>query len=89
MNYRNSLFVLNKIEKIRISEKQFNFEEFFLIGVILEIQEYKTSTQKKIFKLIFEDFNGIAIGIIFEKQGQIHHKTETFIGRKMTRQTFR
>ena len=41
-------------------------EDFLTIGVILEIQEYQTSFQKKISKIIFEDFNGLTAGLIFQ-----------------------
>ena len=43
-----------------------------LIGVVLERQEYKTLFQKKIVKLILEDLNGVAIGIIFESSRNIN-----------------
>ena len=60
-----SLF-LNRIEKIEMFENFQIIEDFLTIGVILEIQEYQTSFQKKISKIIFEDFNGLTAGLIFQ-----------------------
>lgn len=67
-NCQKSKVTLNRIEKIRIYENYQNIEYSLVIAVILEIQEYKTAFQK-IIKYIFEDFNGIIIGTIFEKNG--------------------
>ena len=41
----------------------------------MEVQEYRTSSEKKVIKLILEDFYGIIIGIIFEKN-QINFENE-------------
>lgn len=65
-SYQKSRVTLNRIEKIRMYENYQNIDYFIVIAVILEIQEYKTSFQK-IIKYIFEDFNGITNGTIFEK----------------------
>jgi len=61
------LSTLNKIEKIKISKNYQRINDFLIMAFILEIQEYKTSVKKKVLKLIFEDLNGVAIGIMFEK----------------------
>jgi len=59
--------ILNKIEKTKIFRNFSNSNEQLFISVILEIQEYKTSSQKKIIKMICEDLVGIYIAMIFEK----------------------
>ena len=68
---QNSFFLLNSIEKIKVSEMQYDNKDILVMGIIFEIQEYRISVQRKIFKLIYEDFNGMVTGIIFENNDSL------------------
>jgi hypothetical protein len=69
---KRSFLTLGTIEKKRIMKNDNFTNDVPLIGVVLERQEYKTLFQKKIVKLILEDLNGVAIGIIFESSRNIN-----------------
>ena len=58
---------LAKIEKIKIIKNNRDIHDFLIIAYILEIQEYTTFSKKKVLKVIFEDLNGIATTLMFEK----------------------